>query len=318
MANAAHQGLIREPPGPPVLSTSKGLLRQFLQLSPAYATITFQTSNQSSVAASQQDRPPLCISKYSSYPRITPSPFSSANLHVPAPRRVYYAHTALPVAELESLKQIQVAFVGQKLSERQDLLLGVRGDGTVADILTEVRSNASLPASKKLRLMEIRRNKIEQIFPEAFPLEKLDESIIELRCDANDNISYGLRVEEVPKEEENLEQGDLVINAAHFNKSAEDTFGVPFTVRVRNGEPYSDVKKRIRERLDVANDKEFDAYNFVLVTKSKCIAIPNKDDVVVDTEILTKENCKPWLGVEHKPPKRPRYAPSEKSIIIHN
>ncbi|KAM3181435.1 hypothetical protein ACTXT7_014392, partial [Hymenolepis weldensis] len=318
LANAALQGLVREPPGPPVPSTSEDTLRHFLQLPPTYATITFQSASQSSVTASQQDRPPMCVSKYTSYPRITPSPFGNTNLQVPAPRRVYYAHTVLPVAQLESLKQIQVAFFGQKLSERQDLVLGVCGDGTVADILTEVRSHASLTGSKKLRLMEIRRNRIEQIFPESYPLEKIDESIIELQCDVNDNIRSGLRVEEVPKEEENLEQGDLVINAAHFNKSSDDTFGVPFTVRVRNGEPYSDVKKRIRERLDVANDKEFDAWNFVLVTKSKCIAIPNKDDVVVDTEILTKESIKPWLGVEHKPPKRPRYAPSEKSIIIHN
>ncbi|VDO04518.1 unnamed protein product [Rodentolepis nana] len=306
LANAAYQGLVREPPGPPVLSTSEGQLRHFLQLPQTCASITFQPPNQSSVTASQQDRPPLGVSKYTSYPRITPSPFSANNLHVPAPRRVYYAHTVLPVAQLESLKQIQVAFFGQKLSERQDLVLGVCGDGTVADILTEVRSHASLPGSKKLRLMEIRRNRIEQIFPEFYPLEKIDESIIELQCDVNDNIRSGLRVEEVPKEEENLEQGDLVINAAHFNRTSEDTFGVPFTVRLRNGEPYSDVKKRIREKLDVGNDKEFDAWNFVLVTKSKCIAIPNKDDVVVDTEILTKENFRPWLGVGHKPPKRPR------------
>ena len=237
---------------------------------------------------------------------------------MPAPRRIYYAHTALPVSQLESLKQIQVAFFGPKLTDRLDLGLSVPGSGSAADILAEVRSHITLSGSGKLRLMEIRNNRIEEIYDECYPLEKIDDSIMVLQSDINDNLRNGLRVEEVPQDEANLQQGDLVINAAHFNKDVNDNFGVPFTMRVRNGELYSDVKKRIRERLEILNDKEFNAWNFVLVTRHKLIKIPDTDIVHVDTNMLATSGLKFWLGVEHKPPKRPRYIPNEKSIKIHN
>ncbi|CDS41131.1 ubiquitin carboxyl terminal hydrolase 7 [Echinococcus multilocularis] len=319
LASAAHQGLVREPPGPPVPSATTATLRGFLSLPSTVSVITVQCTAAASVAS--QDRPPLCVSRYSSIPRVTPSPFSNHNLHVPAPRRVYYAHTALPVSRLECLKQIQVAFFGPKLTDRLDLGLSVPSSGAVADILDEVRSHVTLSGSGRLRLMEIRWNRIAQIYDENYPLAKIDDAMMVLQSDINENLRNGLRVEEVPQDEENLQQDDLVINAAHFNKVLNETFGVPFTVRLRNGESYSDVKKRIRERLDVVNDKEFDAWNFALVFRNKFIAIPDENSVMVDTIALTRDTCpgpKPWLGVEHEPPKRPRYAPSEKSIKIHN
>ncbi|VDK44633.1 unnamed protein product [Taenia asiatica] len=319
LASAAHQGLVREPPGAPVLSVTKAKLRDFLALPSTVSAITVQCTAPASVAS--QDRSPLCVSRYSSIPRIIPSPFSNHNLHVPAPRRVYYAHTALPVSELECLKQIQVAFFGPKLTDRLDLGLSVPSSGTVADILAEVRSHITVSGSGKLRLMEIRCNRIFQIYDENHPLEKLDNAMMVLQSDINENLRTGLRVEEVPQDEENLQQDDLVINAAHYNKALNDTFGVPFTVRLRNGESYSDVKKRIRERFDVVNDKDFDAWNFALVIRSRFIAIPDENNVLVDNAALARDTCvgpKPWLAVEHEPPKRPRYAPSEKSIKIHN
>ena len=315
LAAAAQQGLVREPPGPPIQSTTSACLRDFLSHHPVALQYTTPAS------LTSQDRPPLSVCRYSSVPRITPSPFSNQNFQVPAPRRVYYAHTALPVSQLESLKQIQVAFFGPTLTDRLDLGLSVPSSGSVADILAEVRSHITLSGSGKLRLMEIRNNRIEEIYDECYPLEKIDEAIMVLRSDINDNLRNGLRVEEVPQDEENLQQGDLVINAAHFNKDVNDNFGVPFTVRVRNGELYSDVKKRIRERLEILNDKDFNAWNFVLVARNKPIKIPDVDAVYVDTNMLTRDatsGFKFWLGVEHKPPKRPRYTPNEKSIKIHN
>ncbi len=327
LASAAHQGLVREPPGPAIPSTTTSTLREFLSLPPASGAITnttsvatTYTSTPASTAASS-DRPPLSVSRYTGLPAISPSPFSTVNLHTAAPRRVYYAHTALPIRELESLKQVQVAFVGPRLSDRLDLALSVPGSGSVSDLLAEVRSHVTLTGSKKLRLMEIRANRIAQIYAESHSLEKIDGQLVALASDASDNLRSGLRVEEIPLDEENLQQGDVIINAAHFNKDPTDTFGVPFTVRVRNGELYSEVKKRIREKLEVASEKEFDAWNFILVSRPRSISIPNDEGVLVDTSIFSRDAGsvpRPWLGVEHKPPKRPRYAHSEKSIKIHN
>nr|VZI34443.1 unnamed protein product [Spirometra erinaceieuropaei] len=317
LASVTHQGLTREPPGPPIPSTVSGTLRDFLQLpAPAYPVQSQAGATNFALSNAAQDRPPQLLARYSGVSTTTTSPFG--NLSFPAPRRVYYAHIALPIDQLEALKQVQVAFIGPRLCDRLDLSLSVPGNGTVADLLAEARPHVTLVGSGKLRLLEVRNNRIIKVYQNDFPLEKIESQLNRFTLDSSDNLKSGLRIEELPLDEVTPQPGEVIIYAAHFNKDLSDTFGVPFTVRIRDQEPYSAVKERIRKRLEVP-DKEFDAWNFVLVTKSKPICIPSEQDILVDTEFFaTSTTPQPWLGVEHKPYKRPRYAPSEKPIKIHN
>lgn len=212
-------------------------------------------------------------------------------------------------------------FSGPRSNDHLELSLSVPRNGNVADLLAEALPHVTLTGSERLRLMEIRSNRILKIFPEDFSLELIDESLNVPTFDLHDNLKAGLRVEEIPADEVDTLGDCMVICAAHFNKDLNDTFGVPFTLRIKHDEPYSAVRERIRKRLDVP-DKEFDGWNFVIVMKSKSIAIPLDQDVNVDMTIfntsITATQMQPWLGVEHKPYKRPRYAPSEKPIKIHN
>lgn len=310
----AIQGLLYEPPGPAIPSTSKGLLRDILQLG-----VPPPPSLMSATAGT--DQPPSVFLQYSGTPRKLSTPFRQVT--VQPIRRIYYVHLSVPIEQLEALRQLRVIYIGPKLSETAELLLSVQRTGTVADVLLEARRHIALQpgGSGQLRLMEVSANRIIQEFQPTIPIENL-RSVTNFpgATDALDRAKPILRVEEIPLDEINLRDGESVIYAAHFYKVLTDTFGVPFTVRVKDGERYIEVKERIRRRLEIS-EKEFDTWNFFIVRPKRAVSFPKEEHVLVDRKHFldeTSPTTQPWFGIEHKPCKRPRYAPSEKPIKIHN
>jgi len=107
----------------------------------------------------------------------------------------------------------------------------------------------------RLRLVEIICSKIYRVIKEENLIEQLDSLSV--------NISY--RVEQILPEEyaclntsftnASLNE-EYLIRVAHFTKEVYATFGAPFVLKIKNNEPFKDIKKRIQRKLDV-NDKEF-------------------------------------------------------------
>ncbi|VDN10762.1 unnamed protein product, partial [Dibothriocephalus latus] len=78
LASIAHQGLTREPPGPPIPSTISGTLRDFLQLpAAAYPVPSQAAATNFALANAGQDRPPQLIARYSGISTTTASPFGN-------------------------------------------------------------------------------------------------------------------------------------------------------------------------------------------------------------------------------------------------
>lgn len=68
------------------------------------------------------------------------------------------------------------------------------------------------------------------------------------------------RFEEIPRNELNLAEDEHLIPVSHFYKNILDVFGIPFFVKMKQGEPFGVVKERIQAKLGVP-DKEFDKVN---------------------------------------------------------
>ena len=60
------------------------------------------------------------------------------------------------------------------------------------------------------------------------------------------------RLEEIPKEQDDLQEGDILVPVAHFNKEVFSTFGSPFLVLLRQGDTVGTVKERMQDRLGVS------------------------------------------------------------------
>lgn len=50
------------------------------------------------------------------------------------------------------------------------------------------------------------------------------------------------RIEEIPREELNLQEDEMLISCAHFHKEVFSTFGTPFLIKIKQGEAFAKVK----------------------------------------------------------------------------
>ncbi|XP_076047681.1 ubiquitin-specific protease 7 isoform X2 [Oratosquilla oratoria] len=229
-------------------------------------------------------------------------------------KKIYYQQLSIRINELENKRQFKCTWVGERLKEEQELVLYPNKNGTVADLLHEAKKQVTLSenGSGKLRLVEISSYKVTTVHSENVNLEALS---------TGGTRSY--RIEEIPAEEQPLGEDEMLIPVAHFHKEIFSTFGIPFLLKIKQGEPFSCIRERIQKRLDVP-DKEFEKYRFAIVVMGRQTYITDDEPVNLhDFKPHPNQSsipAKPWLGLEHvnKAPKRSRYNYLEKAIKIYN
>lgn len=171
--------------------------------------------------------------------------------------------------------------------------------------------------SGNLRLVEIISHKI-------FGLTRPEQTLESLRVQVGGTKNY--RLEEMPREQEELQEGDILVPVAHYNKEVFSTFGSPFLVLLRQGDTVGSVKQKMQDRLGVA-DKEWDKYRVAFVLQGKPHYV-DEDDKTINTKEFKgiavqgqgQQSGRPWIGLEHtnKANKRSRYNYMEKAIKIYN
>ncbi|XP_030755284.1 ubiquitin carboxyl-terminal hydrolase 7 isoform X3 [Sitophilus oryzae] len=231
------------------------------------------------------------------------------------PKKIFYQQLSIRVNELENKKQFKCVYVHPNMKDEKDLILYPNKNGTVADLLDEAKKQIEFSegSTGKLRLTEVNCNKISMGPKEDTLLESL--GIVNTKV---------YRIEEVPRDELILADDEMLISCAHFHKEAFSTFGVPFLIKIKQGEPFSKVKERIQKKLAVP-EKEWEKFKFAIVTMGRAQVI-TEDEYVVNlndfrqppTQMTT--SGRPWLGLDHvnKAPKRTRFNYLEKAIKIYN
>jgi len=233
-------------------------------------------------------------------------------------KRIYYQRLAIPINELENKKQCKVSWFGAREGEK-DLVLYPNRNATVAELFEEAKSSGGLDLEEggtgKLRMVEIISNKI-------FGVSKEEQSLESLQIGGTKNY----RLEEIPKDQLELGEGDLLVPVAHFSKEVFSTFGTPFLVLLKQGDTLGQVKQRIQTRLQMG-EKEWDKVRLAFVIQGKAHYVEEDDRTVNTKEFRSlalqsqvQQSAKPWIGLEHtnKANKRSRYNYMEKAIKIYN
>ncbi|KPJ08208.1 Ubiquitin carboxyl-terminal hydrolase 7, partial [Papilio machaon] len=229
------------------------------------------------------------------------------------PKKLFYQILSIKVNELDNKKQFKCLWVGPNYKEDKELILYPNKGGKVADILEEAAKvvEMSPDGSGRLRIVEVSCHKV---LPGPDPELTLDQVTI--------SPPRLYRIEEIPKDELHLQEDEVLVPCAHFYKQVYATFGVPFYTRVKHLEPFQAVKDRLQKKLDIP-DKEWEKYNFAIVTNGRPIYISEGVTInVFDFRPSSNANAtgRPWLGLEHinKTPKRSRANYLEKAIKIYN
>ncbi|XP_016915800.1 ubiquitin carboxyl-terminal hydrolase 7 isoform X1 [Apis cerana] len=241
----------------------------------------------------------------------------------PKAKKLYYQQLSIRVNELENKKQFKCIWVGPSLKEEKEIILYPNKNGTVATLLEEAKKQVELSenGSGKLRILEINSSKVSPGPREDVPLDNLNTSGTKL-----------YRIEEIPNDELNLADDEMLVPVAHFHKDIFSTFGIPFFFKIKHGEPFPKMKERLLKKLGV-QEKEFEKFKFAVVTMGKPHFIMDSPEYCMDladfrihpNQIYPLLNAgtsplRPWLGLEHvnKAPKRSRINYLEKAIKIYN
>jgi len=234
-------------------------------------------------------------------------------------KRIFYQKLTIPINELENKRQFKCFWCADPPNgEEKELVLYPNRNATVNELFVEAKSSGQLDLAEtgtgKLRLVEIISNKI-------FCISRPEQTLESLQVGGTK--SY--RLEEIPKDQEDLQEGDILVPVAHFSKEVFSTFGSPFLIALSQGDTVGMVKNKIQKKLGVV-DKEWDKYRVAFVITGKAHYV--EDD---EKNINTKEfrgihgsgqqpSSRPWIGLEHtnKANKRSRYNYMEKAIKIYN
>ena len=143
----------------------------------------------------------------------------------PKTKKIFYQQLSIHVNELENKKQFKCIWVGSLLKEEKEIILYPNKNGTVSTLLEEAKKQVEFSenGSGKLRILEIVSNKLQPGPKEDVLLENL-----------NTNGSKIYRIEEIPKDELNLSEDEILVPVAHFHKDIFSTFGIPFFFKIKH------------------------------------------------------------------------------------
>ncbi|XP_014350790.1 ubiquitin carboxyl-terminal hydrolase 7 isoform X1 [Latimeria chalumnae] len=230
------------------------------------------------------------------------------------PKKLYYQQLKMKITDFENRRSFKCIWLNSQFRE-EEITLYPDKHGYVRDLLDECKKAVELSekGSGKLRLLEIVSYKIIGVHQEDEVLECLSPAT-----------SRTFRIEEIPLDQVEIDkENEMLITVAHFHKEVFGTFGIPFLLRIRQGEAFREVMKRIQTLLDI-QEKEFEKFKFAIVMMGRHQYI-NEDEYEVNLKDFEPQpgnmsHPRPWLGLDHfnKAPKRSRYTYLEKAIKIHN
>jgi len=235
-------------------------------------------------------------------------------------KRVYYQRLQISISELENKKQFKCSWISSNLKEEKELFLYPNGNATVGDLLQEALACGQIELDSggtgKLRLLEILSNKVFNLLP--------PEDRIELLFSQNAAGNRIYRLEEIPSDELELDEGEILVPVAHFSKEIYTTFGSPFLIKIKQGDTVENIRKRLQDRLGVP-DKEWEKYRIAVVIQMKPHYLEDDEKPLNIKDFKGIHACgqpqsKPWIGLEHinkGANKRTRYS-TEKAIKIYN
>eukprot|EP00005_Dracoamoeba_jomungandri_P003044 CAMPEP_0174260310 /NCGR_PEP_ID=MMETSP0439-20130205/9536_1 /TAXON_ID=0 /ORGANISM="Stereomyxa ramosa, Strain Chinc5" /LENGTH=1088 /DNA_ID=CAMNT_0015344525 /DNA_START=16 /DNA_END=3282 /DNA_ORIENTATION=+ len=208
---------------------------------------------------------------------------------------LYYEKLDISIEELERNKLLKIDWYNSSAEIEKSFKILVPKTANFSDVsekLMESLIESELldnPDSAHIRFFEIHNNRIYRML-------NMDTRTTGF------NEHTALRAEEVPQEEIEKEDSDIVIQVTHISyihSPVPLTFGNPFRLLVKEGETFGETKARIQKKLSV-EDSEFEKWKFAVVPYLGRPKYIEDDNVELAKKMDQKTD---YLGLEHKMPK---------------
>jgi len=199
------------------------------------------------------------------------------------PKKMFYQRLTLPIHELENKRQLKCTFMSIDQKEEKEVTLYPNKGSRIEQMLEEAKQHVTLDTSGigsgQLRLVDIISHKIYCV--------NSSETLIDALAGTSTK-SY--RLEEIPLDQNNLAEDEMLVDVIHFEKEVQSSFGHPFLIKIKEEEHYTDIKERIRIYLKIS-EKEFEKYRLAIIDDTKVYHvedIPHMESV--DLTIFKKKD----------------------------
>ncbi|KAH6654986.1 hypothetical protein BKA67DRAFT_515271 [Truncatella angustata] len=200
------------------------------------------------------------------------------------PDTLYFEVLDMSLAELDTKKSVKVTWLAEGISKLDTYDVLVNKAGHIEDLIQALVKKAQLKDEQeggRIRVYEIHHNKLFRELTPTYPVLSINEY-----CD--------VVAERVPEEELDAEERDF-IKVQHFQQDTSRTHGMPFKFLLKEGEPFSETKKRLEQRTGIKG-KAFEKIKFALIRRFGKPTYLNDDDILFEEAGADEDVA---LGLDH-------------------
>ncbi|KAF2276539.1 cysteine proteinase [Westerdykella ornata] len=178
---------------------------------------------------------------------------------------LFYEVLDMSLKEMEQRKPVKVTWLPEGILKEEEYQLMLPKTGRITDLIESLQSKANISSdvAKRVRVYQAHNHKFMKELPMDFGIMSIGEYIT---------------VYAAPFPEG---ESDKMITVFHFDKEPNRLHGIPFRFPLKEGEPFSETKKRLSDFTKIKG-KPFDKIKFAIISKPQY----SKPQYLDDDEIL--------------------------------
>ncbi|KAK8058688.1 ubiquitin carboxyl-terminal hydrolase [Apiospora phragmitis] len=202
------------------------------------------------------------------------------------PDALFFEVLEMSLAELDTKKNVKVTWLSEGISKDDTFDVLVNKQGHVEDLIQAFSKKAQIKDELdggRIRVYEIHNHQFHRELSPSYPVLSIN--------DYTEVIAERIPDEELEADERNF------VKVIHFQNDPARVHGIPFKFLLKEGEPFSETKKRLEKRTGIKG-KAFEKIKFAAVKKYEKKATYLQDDDVLFNEGGALEDDL-ILGLDH-------------------
>ncbi|KAK3359743.1 hypothetical protein B0T25DRAFT_533748 [Lasiosphaeria hispida] len=199
---------------------------------------------------------------------------------------LYFEVLDMSLAELDTKKSIKITYLSEGITKEEQFDVLVTKSGQVDDLIEALVKKAKMPSEEeggRIRVYETSNHKFFRDLDRTYPVISI-----------NDYTS--VVAERIPQEELEVKDTTQFISVFHFQGESSRAHGMPFRFLLKEGEKFSDTKKRLEKRTGLKG-KSFEKIKFAVVRRAQF----SRPQYLTDDDVLwdVAANEDDYLGLDH-------------------
>ncbi|KAK4238732.1 hypothetical protein C8A03DRAFT_43589 [Achaetomium macrosporum] len=216
---------------------------------------------------------------------LIPAGYGQLNMNQ-ANDALFFEVLDMSLAELDTKKSIKLTLLSEGITKEDQYDVLVPKNGQVEDLIDCLIKKAKIPSEEEagpIRIYEISNHKFFRELDRNYPVISINDYTTVI-------------AERIPTEEVGVQDQTHFISVFHFHGEPSRAHGIPFRFLLKEGEKFSETKKRLEKRTGVKG-KSFEKIKFAVVRRTQF----SRPQYLTDDDILwdVAANADDCLGLDH-------------------